>query len=88
MANLNKYLNNDYFSIGRADNISIVRIINITALSILIIISFVFIFFLTVYSTTYYSRIGDLEETIKVIISLFRNIKQRDNYTLITSILA
>ena len=67
MSNYNKHLNNDYFNIGRADNISTVRKINLVALSILSIIAINFVFFFFVYTTTYYSHIGEIETIIEVL---------------------
>ena len=76
---MNRYLNNDYFKIGRADNISIVRNINLSFLVIFLIIIINIIFFSIMFSTTYYSHLGEMEGDIKVSVCLYRNIKQKDN---------
>ena len=87
MNNINKYLNNDYFKIGRADNMSVVRNVNISLLAILLVIGLNLIFFFIIYTTTYYSKLGEFEDVIKVIIFLYRNIEQKDNFTSTTCIL-
>ena len=65
MNNLNKYLNTDYFKIGRADNINTVRNINLAALIILGVLLMNTIFFFFVYTTTYYGRLDQVEEVIQ-----------------------
>ena len=65
MSNMNKYLNTDYFKIGRADNITTVRNTNLAAFLILFIISLNIIFFVIVYSTTYYNELDEIEDVIK-----------------------
>lgn len=67
MSNFNKHLNNDYFKIGRADNNSTVRNINLGAFSILAIIALNIVFFFVVYTTTYYSHLGEIETIIRVL---------------------
>ena len=69
MNNINKYLNNDYFKIGRAENFSTVRKINLYAAAIFSIITLNIVFFLIVYSTTYYGHLGEIETTIDVYIN-------------------
>lgn len=66
MNNVNKYLNTDYFKFGRADNITLVRNINIAVFAVMIIVGLNIIFFLTVYSTTYYAHLDEIEDIIKV----------------------
>lgn len=70
MKNTNKYLNTDYFNIGRAENTTTVRNINLSAFVILLIIILNIIFFFVVYTTTYYSQLDEIEDVIKV--SIFK----------------
>lgn len=77
MSDINKYLNKDYFKIGRADNVTLVRNINIASFAVTIIIGLNIIFFLTIYSTTYYSQLDELEDIIKVRYLSFRNINRK-----------
>lgn len=81
MNNVLKYLKNDYFRIGRAENSSVVRYANISALAIIMIILLNIIFFFIIYTTTYYSRLGEIEEVIKVIYYLLRIIEQKGSCT-------
>jgi hypothetical protein len=66
MNQLNRYLNNDFFKIGRADNFTTVRNINLAAFTILLLIALNMVFFFIVYATTYYSQLDEIEEVIKV----------------------
>ena len=77
MSNLNQYLNTDYFKIGRADNGTLVRNINIATFAVILIIGLNIIFFLTVYSTTYYAKLDEIEDIIKVKYLSFRNIQRK-----------
>ena len=67
MNKINKHLNNDYFKIGRADNYSLVRKINIGASVIVAIIALNIVFFFFVYTMTYYSHLGEIETIIQVL---------------------
>jgi hypothetical protein len=69
MENINRYLNTDYFKIGRADSISTVRNVNIAALGIATVILLNMIFFFFVYVTTYYGRLDEIEEVMRVVTS-------------------
>ena len=77
MNNVNKYLNTDYFKIGRADNVRMVRNVNISAVSIAFIIALNITFFFFVYSTTYYGKLGEVEQVIKVIHLIIKEYKEK-----------